>query len=215
MRDGWILAEVGEHTSLLRRGKAPRYVETGGVAVVNQKCIRAGNYLDWAPLRRTDPVKPVPPELFVQVGDVLICSTGRGTLGRAAGVSAVPEDMTVDGHVTIVRADGDSLRGDYLGLVLSERVREFESLAGGSTNQTELSPAAIAGVKFPLPPMEEQRRIVDLVGAVDNVIEHHRRLNGLGGGGELRELRSNLLTALLSGEHEIPASYDELLEVNA
>lgn len=33
--------------------------------------------------------------------------------------------------------------------------------------------------------------------------------------GVLRELRSNLLTALLSGEHEIPESYDELLEVNA
>ena len=30
-----------------------------------------------------------------------------------------------------------------------------------------------------------------------------------------RELRANLLSALLSGEHEIPASYDELLEVNA
>lgn len=29
----------------------------------------------------------------------------------------------------------------------------------------------------------------------------------------LRTLRSNLLTVLLSGEHEIPASYDELLEV--
>lgn len=29
----------------------------------------------------------------------------------------------------------------------------------------------------------------------------------------LRSLRSNILTALLSGEHEIPASYDELMEV--
>ena len=28
----------------------------------------------------------------------------------------------------------------------------------------------------------------------------------------LRDLRSNLLTVLLSGEHEIPESYDELLE---
>ncbi|WP_256840365.1 restriction endonuclease subunit S [Ornithinimicrobium faecis] len=31
----------------------------------------------------------------------------------------------------------------------------------------------------------------------------------------LRTLRSNLLTALLSGEHEIPESYDELMEVEA
>lgn len=28
---------------------------------------------------------------------------------------------------------------------------------------------------------------------------------------DLRALRSNLLTALLSGEHEIPATYDELM----
>ena len=31
----------------------------------------------------------------------------------------------------------------------------------------------------------------------------------------LRSLRSNLLTVLLSGEHEIPSSYDELLILNA
>ena len=29
---------------------------------------------------------------------------------------------------------------------------------------------------------------------------------------DLRTLRSNLLTALLSGEHEIPESYDELIQ---
>ncbi len=33
--------------------------------------------------------------------------------------------------------------------------------------------------------------------------------------GALRALRSNLLTVLLSGEHEIPSSYDALLEGEA
>lgn len=52
----------------------------------------------------------------------------------------------------------------------------------------------------------QQLELVKPAMAVDEVIElQQRSIRGL------RTLRSNLLTVLLSGEHEIPESYDELM----
>jgi type I restriction enzyme S subunit len=55
-------------------------------------------------------------------------------------------------------------------------------------------------------PLEEQRRIVEIVSSMDDVIAASEKVVA-----EAVRLRSGLLSALLSGEHEIPASYDSLL----
>jgi type I restriction enzyme S subunit len=60
---------------------------------------------------------------------------------------------------------------------------------------------------IPIPPLFEQRDIVALMSQMDEAT---------GGAADfatsLRSLRSDLITTLLSGEHEIPASYDARLE---
>lgn len=57
-----------------------------------------------------------------------------------------------------------------------------------------------------LPPVAEQGRIVEIVSSMDDVIRAAERAVV-----EAKNLRSGLLSDLLSGEHEIPVSYDELL----
>jgi restriction endonuclease S subunit len=59
---------------------------------------------------------------------------------------------------------------------------------------------------IPLAPIAEQQRIVDVVSSMDDVIQAAE-----GAVVEAKNLRSGLLSDLLSGEHEIPVSYDELL----
>jgi restriction endonuclease S subunit len=59
---------------------------------------------------------------------------------------------------------------------------------------------------IPLAPIENQRRIVEIVSSVDDLI--HATETAIN---ESKALRSGLLSDLLSGEHEIPASYDRLL----
>lgn len=171
MRDEWEIRDVASVTTLLRRGKAPSYTDSGGILVLNQKCIRPDNLVDSSPQRRTSPKRDLPDELLLRVGDVVICSTGRGTLGRAAGIRSLTEVTTVDAHVTIARANEDEVIGAYLALVLSSRFEELVALGSGSTNQTELSADAVGAMKFLRPPVAEQRRIVDLVDAVDVTIQ--------------------------------------------
>jgi type I restriction enzyme S subunit len=57
-----------------------------------------------------------------------------------------------------------------------------------------------------LPLLDEQKRIVEILSSMDDVIQSTEQAVV-----EAKNLRSGLLSDLLSGEHEIPASYDSLL----
>jgi type I restriction enzyme S subunit len=54
-----------------------------------------------------------------------------------------------------------------------------------------------------LPPLAEQKRIVEIVSSMDDVIQSTEQAVA-----DAKNLRSGLLSDLLSGEHEIPASYN-------
>ena len=52
-------------------------------------------------------LKDVGDEKRLKSGDILICSTGVGTLGRVAQYKLNDTSATVDSHVTIVRPNAD------------------------------------------------------------------------------------------------------------
>jgi type I restriction enzyme S subunit len=163
--------------AFLNRGAAPSYVDREGLMVLNQKCVRDGRVLlDQA--RRTDPtVKRISKERVLKPFDVLVNSTGVGTLGRVAQVLTLPEAATVDSHITIVRADPQKVFPRYLGFALRNYQPEIEALAEGSTGQTELSRARLAKLRIALPPPLEQQAIACILGALDDKIESNRRMN--------------------------------------
>jgi restriction endonuclease S subunit len=57
-----------------------------------------------------------------------------------------------------------------------------------------------------LPSFAEQRRIVGIVSSMDDVIQATEKAIA-----KAKNTRSGLLSDLLSGDHEIPASYDSLM----
>lgn len=171
MTDDWSRCPLSAVAPVIKRGRAPSYADEG-ILVLNQKCVRPGNVIDYSVARRTDPsVKAIPEWAFLQVGDVLVNSTGRGTAGRAALVAQVRERATVDSHVTIVRSDTDLVVPAFVGIVLSSMPDTLEQLATGSTTQVELSRESIGQVILRLPPLSQQRRIVDLIGSIDTYID--------------------------------------------
>ena len=121
-------------TSLLCRGGAPKYCEKGKFHALNQRCIR-NHKIDDANARRIE--NPRSREKLLRYGDILICSTGTGTLGRSAQVLCHDERVTVDSHVTIVRPAYEALV-EYLCCWALSSEDQFESMAKGSTGQTEL-----------------------------------------------------------------------------
>ena len=79
-------------------------------------------------------------------------------------------------------------------------------LMTGTTGRQRLAALDLSRLEFLLPPLTEQKRIVDVIGSVDGAIAGADRAAE-----DARNLRSGLLSDLLSGDHEIPEGYDELL----
>lgn len=166
-----------EITSFLARGVAPKYTEKDDFYVLNQKCIR-----DWRvslkDARFTDTeAKKVHDDRILRDNDILVNSTGQGTLGRVAQFLKLDRPATVDSHITIVRPNPDLVFPEYLGYVLKGRQNEIELLAEGSTGQTELSKLKLANLSIDLPPLDQQKKIADILGSLDEKIELNRRMN--------------------------------------
>lgn len=166
MRAGWKRERLGEVCAFLNRGISPKYVDEGGVRVLNQKCVR-DHVVNYQLSRRHDLVaKEVSPERFVRRGDVLVNSTGTGTLGRVAQVRDEPEEpTTVDSHVTIARPEPGMLHPEFFGYMLAVIEDAIKEAGEGCGGQTELARATLADrfyVDYPTS-ISEQRRIVAIL----------------------------------------------------
>jgi type I restriction enzyme S subunit len=191
---GWEVRKLGEISSYINRGITPRYEEGGGSVVINQKCVR-DQRLSLEPARRQ--AKPIPSDKQVCFGDVLINSTGVGTLGRVAQVYENLENCTVDTHVTIARAASNTDL-DFYGCCLLNHQETFERLGIGATGQTELGRAAIAEIELVVPPTDVQRQFgVAVKGMRLAAITYGKQIQNL------RRTRDLLLPRLLSGQVEL------------
>ncbi|CAH8718679.1 restriction endonuclease subunit S [Paenibacillus thiaminolyticus] len=192
---GWTSDKIGNCTKLVSRGIAPKYVDNSEKRVINQKCIRNG-MLNVA-LSRTHSSK-VNEEKQLQFGDVLINSTGTGTLGRVAQVYEHLDNFTVDSHVTIVRSNVNNGLG-YMGCLLKSMQPIFEHAATGSTGQTELGREVIKQMPILLP---EQKMIDKFSGIYHSICTKMiliQKNNVV-----LSNTRDTLLPKLMSGEIRVP-----------
>ena len=148
----------------IKRGKAPKYAEKGLVLVFAQKCNHKNGTinLDLAQLLDPATISKYPEDEFTKDGDVIINSTGTGTLGRVGlykdsdnsfGLPVVP-----DSHITTVRCH-PLLNSGYIYTCIKSYQHELEEMGEGSTNQKELRPQSVQDLMIPIPPANEQSKI--------------------------------------------------------
>ena len=190
----WPLVTLDSLTSLISRGIAPKYTDDSTQIVLNQKCIR-DHYIDASFARRHAP--KVINEKWLRYGDLLINSTGEGTLGRAAQVWFVPENMTVDSHVTIVRPKNQLLLF-YIGLWGISHEREIEALHTGSTGQTELPRDRVKAMELQQPDNDTLVRFNSIIKPIVSTIIANQQENT-----RLASIRDTLLPKLMSGEIDV------------
>ena len=159
----------------IRRGKSPKYIDESGTLVFAQTCntkysgidVELALFLDESTLGR------YPDDEYMQEGDVVINSTGTGTLGRVGiyhstdnhlGLPIVP-----DSHVTVIRA-AHSIQSFYMYAFMKANQSELEKKGEGSTNQKELKPLTLKEMLVPVPSYSEQERITTAINAVFSTI---------------------------------------------
>ena len=93
----------------------------------------------------------------------------------------------------------------YLLCSLDSTVKKCVDMSAG-TRMPRTSTTDLASIEIQLPPLDEQKRIVEIVSSMDDVIQSTEQAVT-----DAKNLRSGLLSDLLSGNHEIPQSYDSAL----
>ncbi|RYC70018.1 restriction endonuclease subunit S [Spirosoma sordidisoli] len=189
--EGWERTELGNLSSVIQRGISPAYDEEGKILCLNQRCIRDGR-IDYSIGRSQS--KQVSVNRTVCFGDVLINSTGEGTLGRTAQVYTTVDNVTVDSHVTIARPNKD-VSPEYYGFLVASLENYFEAMALGSTGQTELLREVISGAKVIRPDRHSMEKFGVIIAPIKIKIANlQNQLIAL------RQTRDALLPRLLSGQ---------------
>lgn len=192
--DEWKNVTLEDITALISRGITPKYADDTDQIVINQKCIR--NHTIDLSLARTHTPKVIN-EKWLRFGDLLINSTGDGTLGRAAQVWFQPKNLTVDSHVTIARPAKENLIF-YIGLWGILHEKEIESLHTGSTGQTELPRDRVKAMELRLPDNDTLDRFNALITPMAAAIVANQEENN-----RLAALRDAILPKLMSGEIDV------------
>lgn len=177
--EGWCVTALSDLCVFLSRGKSPKYSDIPNqYPVFAQKCNlkEGGISLDQARFLDEATLDKWPVKYRLKTGDVLINSTGTGTVGRTryfddCCLGAYPFTVP-DSHVSVVRSF-DEINSKYLFYCLySPNIQQyFEDNLAGSTNQKELYIDIIGSTQIVLPPVSEQQRIVLKIEALYYVLD--------------------------------------------
>lgn len=143
------ISTLDDCCSLISKGVTPQYTddEEIGEIILNQRCIN-NNQINFSFCKRHVP--KVKNDKWLQRGDILINSTGTGTLGRSAQYWGNDSDITADSHLTIVRPKNEALMY-YLGTLCQMLQSTFENMQTGSTAQTDLPRERLKAMIFGIP----------------------------------------------------------------
>lgn len=169
------MARAKEYIQYIARGISPSY-DIDGLRVLNQKCIR-NQVISFNKSRFTNIAKKkIANEKYLQNYDVLINSTGVGTLGRVAQIKNIKVPTTVDSHVTIVRPNLKKINGDFFGYCFKAQQKLIETLGVGATGQIELSRVSILeNVEIPEYSLKQQKNIAKILSNYDDLIENNNK----------------------------------------
>ena len=165
----WVWIRLDDICSFIHRGKSPKYSLIKKYPVVAQKCNQwSGFSIEKAKFIEPQSISSYKEEYILQDEDLMWNSTGLGTLGRMAiyNKKLNPYELAVaDSHVTVIRPYKQYVVSEYLYYYFASNTVQsvIEDKSDGSTKQKELSTKTVKSYLVPLPPMEEQKRIVEKV----------------------------------------------------
>ena len=162
--DSWEWTRLGTITEILR-GKGPKYADNTDFRILNQKCVRWGN-MDTSFCKTVDKqwFESISKECLTTQKDILINSTGEGTIGRSSAVTSDAINMPYDSHVLLIRPY--KCLNKYIEIFINGiegQAQINRSKGAKTTKQTELGVDKTKNLLIPLPPLNEQQRIVDKV----------------------------------------------------
>ncbi|AYD22641.1 restriction endonuclease subunit S [Clostridioides difficile] len=167
------MKKIKEISIYLKRGVSPKYVEQSNIKVINQKCIYWRNLKVENCKYYDENLKEKIEDIFLKQNDILINSTGTGTLGRCVKFNKIDNsEYIADSHVTVLRSISNNLNSDYFAALFEfTNIQDtiYRKCVNGSTNQIELSVSKLGEYLIMVPPIEFQNQFSEFVKQVDKL----------------------------------------------
>ena len=160
MKEGWKMVKLGEIASysIGLTYKPTDVVDCNGTIVLRSSNIQDSK-LDLSDIIRVK--TKIKDELYVQNGDILMCSRNGSAklVGKVATINELNEPMTFGTFMTIIR----SIYNPYLFYFFHSNL--FKDGMRNSENPmiNQITKYMLNDVTIPLPPLEEQHRIVSIL----------------------------------------------------
>jgi type I restriction enzyme S subunit len=158
MRDGWVEYKFKDVATAVK-GKLPKNKNEDGIGIP---------YLTANFLRSSKPdywIENIEGAVTAEDGDCLILWDGAG-----AGDLFSAHRGVVSSTMAVVTTQNSKILREFLTLFISSKAEYIKETCRGTT-VPHVSPDAIANMDLKIPPLSEQKRIVDLISSVDSYID--------------------------------------------
>ncbi len=158
MREGWVDYKFKDVASAVK-GKLPKNKNEVGIGIP---------YLTASYLRSSKPdfwIENLEGAVTAEDGDCLILWDGAG-----AGDLFSAHRGVVSSTMAVVTTQNSKILREFLTLFISSKADYIKETCRGTT-VPHVSPDAIANMDLKIPPLPEQKRIVNLIASVDSYIE--------------------------------------------
>lgn len=180
--ENWIWSIAGAVTKTLRGVSYKKHQVESLKNVNNSLILRGGNIQDGKLLNQDDNVY-VPKELVkeekkLKIGDVVIVSsTGSSkVIGKAASVSSDFVGESFGAFLTTIRPSKKMDNGYFSLFYQTSNYRNMISNLAKGSNINNIKREHLDSLPFPLPPLDEQKRIADKVGRLLSKIDEAKQL---------------------------------------
>lgn len=129
-------------------------------------------------LEEVNPEGVVKEEDILQHNDILfVRSNGnKDLIGRSLFIEYPPEPVTFSGFCIRTRFFSNQAFPRFFAYIFrSDIIRKTLSAYGGGTNIANLNQKILSRLKVPLPPLETQKRIAEILSKYDNLIDNNNR----------------------------------------
>lgn len=193
------IVSLSENTQEIIRGFNSKYVEKSNIKNFNQKANK-GTFLEKQHFKYLDENIEIPKAKFAKKRDVLVNSLGDGTVGRPHYYNEDTDNVVVDQHITIIRANEDLIPSTYIYEYLKNSTGQYhlDSLISGSTGMLMLNISEIRNLKIPILDKKNLREFDTTVTPLfDKITKNFEEIYCLS------KLRDTLLPKLMSGEIDV------------
>lgn len=181
--------------------------EPSGPGAVEVPYLRVANvqdgYVDTTEIKKIRILRSELPKYLLREGDVLLTEGGDlDKLGRGTMWDARIPECICQNHIFRVRCNEAVVLPAYLSLYIGSPMGKayFLKIAKQTTNLASINSTQLKQMPLPVPSLDDQASLVQLMGSATARLEEERQRLG-----QLREIKQGMMDDLLTGRVRVPA----------